>query len=226
VNPIPVMNGFVRLDAVCADDISVVNSARVSFGRRTDVLDSSGEGLIRFLMREKHGTPFEHNFFRFHVRCPIFVTREWFRHRIGWSYNEFSGRYAEMPDDAWIPDLDAVRSQVGKPGNYTFEQMDVDTAREVAATIADANGHAYRTYRYLLQQGVAKEVARSVLPVGSYTEFYASCNARSLMNFCALRNAPAAQREIRLYAEVLEDVFAQHMPVTADAWKVNGRVAP
>jgi thymidylate synthase (FAD) len=220
------MDGFVRLDAVNADDLSVVNSARVSFGRKTDTLDAAGEGLIRFLMREKHGTPFEHNFFRFHVRCPIFVTREWFRHRIGWSYNEFSARYAEMPDDAWIPDLEAVRSQVGKPGNYTFDPMDVDVAREVATTITEANARSYRTYRYLLQQGVAKEVARSVLPVGSYTEFYASCNARSLMNFCALRNSPAAQREIRLYAEVLEGLFAEHMPVTADAWRVNNRVAP
>lgn len=220
------MGGFVRLDAVCADDISVVNSARVSFGRRTETLDEAGVGLIRFLMREKHGTPFEHNFFRFHVRCPIFVTREWFRHRIGWSYNEFSGRYAEMPNDAWVPDMEDVRSQVGKPGNYTFEQTSPDVSLEAAATISQANGHAYRTYQYLLSLGVAKEVARTVMPVGSYTEFYASCNARSLMNFCALRNAPTAQREIRLYAEVLESVFADHMPVTAEAWRANSRVAP
>ena len=86
-------HGFVRLDAVTADDLSVVNAARVSFGATQTEMTEKDKGLIGFLMREKHGTPFEHNFFRFHIKAPIFVVREWFRHRIGWSYNEYSGRY-------------------------------------------------------------------------------------------------------------------------------------
>jgi thymidylate synthase (FAD) len=95
--------GFVRLDAVCADDLSVVNAARVSFGAQSEDLNEKDQGLIGFLMREQHGTPFEHNFFRFHIKAPIFVVREWFRHRIGWSYNEYSGRYSEIPTEAYVP---------------------------------------------------------------------------------------------------------------------------
>src|SRR6476469_7641682 len=120
---IPVLDhGFVRLDAVMADDLSVANAARVSFARRKEELDESDEGLIRFLMRDRHGTPFEHNAFRFHVRCPIFVAREWFRHRVG-SFNEFSMRYARATDEFYVPAAEDVRSQVGKPGAYTFEPV-------------------------------------------------------------------------------------------------------
>jgi len=95
-------HGCVRLDGVMASDLSVANGARVSFARRKDALDESDEGLIRFLMRDRHGTPFEHNSFRFHIRCPIFVAREWMRHRVG-SFNEFSMRYAKATDDFYIP---------------------------------------------------------------------------------------------------------------------------
>jgi len=108
-------HGFVRLDDAMASDLSVVNSARVSFGRRKEEMDESDEGLVRFLMRDRHGTPFEHNAFRFHIRAPIFVVREWMRHRIG-SFNEFSMRYAKATDDFYVPEAEDVRSQVGKPG--------------------------------------------------------------------------------------------------------------
>src|SRR5437764_9584690 len=123
---IPVLDhGFVRLDDAMADDLSVANGARVSFARRKEALDESDEGLIRFLMRERHGTPFEHNAFRFHVRCPIFVAREWFRHRVG-SFNEFSLRYANATDDFYVPEAEDVRSQVGKPGAYSLEPVDAE----------------------------------------------------------------------------------------------------
>ena len=110
-------HGFVRLDGVMASDLSVVNGARVSFARRKDEMDDSDAGLIRFLMRERHGTPFEHNAFRFHIRCPIFVAREWMRHRVG-SFNEFSLRYAKATEDFYVPEPEDVRTQVGKPGAY------------------------------------------------------------------------------------------------------------
>ena len=116
-------HGFVRLDESMASDLSVVNAARVSFARRKAEMDESDEGLIRFLMRDRHGTPFEHNAFRFHIRCPIFVAREWFRHRVG-SFNEFSMRYAKATDEFYVPEAEDVRSQVGKPGAYSFEAVD------------------------------------------------------------------------------------------------------
>ena len=171
-----------------ADDLSVANGARVSFARRKDELDESDEGLIRFLMRERHGTPFEHNAFRFHVRCPIFVAREWFRHRVG-SFNEFSLRYAKATDDFYVPEPEDVRSQVGKPGAYSFEPVSdelADTTREQLRAVYET---AFQTYEQLVELGVARELARSVLPVGAYTEFYWTVNARSLMNFLSLRTS-------------------------------------
>src|SRR5256885_7285076 len=106
-------HGFVRLDDAMASDLSVVNGARVSFARHKTEMDESDEGLIRFLMRDRHGTPFEHNAFRFHVRAPLFIAREWFRHRVG-SFNEFSMRYAKASDDCYVPVLEDRPSQGSK----------------------------------------------------------------------------------------------------------------
>jgi thymidylate synthase (FAD) len=208
-----------------ADDLSVVNGARVSFARRREELDAADEGLIRFLIRDRHGTPFEHNAFRFHVRCPIFVAREWFRHRIG-SFNEFSMRYAKATDDFYVPEHEDVRSQVGKPGAYSFEPVDADLAEHTREELRAVYDAAYATYVRLVELGVARELARAVLPVGAYTEFYWTVNARALMNFVSLRAADTAQREIRRYAEACERFLAEHMPVTHDAFVANGRMAP
>jgi thymidylate synthase (FAD) len=223
---VPVLDhGFVRLDGAMADDLSVANSARVSFGRRKEELDDADRGLIAFLMRDRHGTPFEHNAFRFHIRCPIFVAREWFRHRVG-SFNEFSMRYARATDDFYVPEADDVRSQVGKPGAYSFEPVDAELAEETRERLREVYETAYATYEELVERGVARELARAVLPVGAYTEFYWTVNARSLMNFLSLRAAEAAQREIRQYAEACETFLAAQMPVTYEAFIANGRTAP
>jgi thymidylate synthase ThyX len=476
-------HGFVRLDDAMASDLSVVNAARVSFARRREEVDEADAGLIRFLMRDRHGTPFEHNAFRFHVRCPIFVAREWFRHRVGcltgdavvtfvdtnghanpklrktmdelWSmwnvgerdghaleaaerreidrliragrseravarelgigrravrshragatgfrdarwrlrrmrlrvldeatgefevghmrsvidkgvqpvyrvtladgkeltltenhrvltsngwqrmgeavgltgdganatmsrrcalmingavahrdhrkihrtsvseldfakrhggqigfardvevssrrgfkltahavevasisyvglrqtydlevegpwhnfvangivvhnsFNEFSMRYAKATDDFYIPELEDVRSQVGKPGAYTFETVDPELAAQTREDMRAIYEAAFATYERLVEQGVAREVARAVLPVGAYTEFYWTINARSLMNFVSLRAAETAQREIRRYAEAVELFLEQRMPITHAAFVANNRVAP
>lgn len=222
LNQINVLNGFVRLDAVSADDLSVVNAARVSFGKRKEVMDEGDEKLIHYLMSNRHTSPFEHNFFRFHVKTSIMVVREWFRHRIGVSYNELSGRYSELPEDFYLPEVDDFRVQVGKPGSYTFEQMDPKDAELARETIRLLQEGAYRTYQALLSMGVAKELARSVLPVSQMTEFYFSCNAKSLMHFISLRNHSQAMHEIRCYAEALEELFSEHMPVTASAFRSYG----
>ena len=399
-------HGFVRLDGVLADDLSVANAARVSFARRKTELDDSDEGLIRFLMRDRHGTPFEHNAFRFHIRCPIFVAREWFRHRIGcltgdtevtfvdtnghthmrktveelwrmwdagehdrrcvrrmrvraldeetnefgaahicdvidkgvqpvyrltladgkeitltenhrllsddgwmlmrdavglagegesatatrecrlvangvplllrdrevpsrrgqrlsghhvrvvsvqyvglrqtydlsiegpWqnfvangivvhnSFNEFSMRYAKATDDFYVPSPGDVRSQVGKPGAYTFEPVDPALAEQARDELQAVYEHAYGAYERLVEAGVARELARAVIPVGAYTQFYWTVNARAVMNFVSLRAAEAAQLEIRRYADAVEALFAEHMPVTHAAFVANDRTAP
>jgi len=218
-------HGFVRLDGALADDLSVVNGARVSFARRKEEMDESDEGLIRFLMRERHGTPFEHNAFRFHVRCPIFVARQWFRHRVG-SFNEFSMRYARASDEFYVPAPEDVRTQVGKPGAYTFEPVSEELAEETRERLQEVYETAYRTYEELVEAGVAREVARAALPVGAYTEFYWTVNARSLMNFVSLRNSETAQREIRRYAEACERFLEEQMPVTYAAFVANDRTAP
>jgi len=223
---IPVLDhGFVRLDASMADDLSVVNAARVSFARRRSEMSESDAGLIRFLMRDRHGTPFEHNSFRFHIRCPIFVAREWMRHRVA-SYNEFSLRYAKATDDFYIPELEDVRSQVGKPGAYTFEPVDAELAEHTREELRRIYDAAFATYNALVEKGVARELARSVLPVGAYTEFYWTVNARSLMNFLSLRNAETAQREIRQYAKACETFLEGAMPITYAAFIANDRHAP
>ena len=218
-------HGFVRLDDAMASDLSVVNAARVSFARRKDEMDESDEGLIRFLMRDRHGTPFEHNSFRFHIRSPIFVAREWMRHRVG-SFNEFSMRYAKATDDFYVPEADDVRSQVGKPGAYSFEPVSPELAEQTREELRAVYDHAYETYERLVEAGVARELARSVMPVGAYTEFFWTINARSLMNFVSLRAAETAQREIRRYAEACETFLAEKMPVTHAAFVAAGRTAP
>ncbi len=218
-------HGFVRLDAAMADDLSVVNSARVSFAVRKEVMDDKDHGLIRFLMRDRHGTPFEHNSFRFHVRTPIFVAREWFRHRTS-SFNEESARYHKLSDDFYVPAPQAVRSQVGKPGAYTFEQVEEVLASETIETFERVYKQMYAEYLDLIDKGVAKELSRALLPLGIFTQFYWTVNARSLMNFLSLRNDEAAQYEIRVYAEAVERLFADKMPVTYQSFVEFGRRAP
>jgi thymidylate synthase (FAD) len=217
-------HGFVRLDGCMASDLSVVNAARVSFAQHSDQLDERDQGLIRFLMREKHSSPFEHSVFRFHVKCPIFVAREWMRHRN--SYNEWSARYSQLEPEFYVPQAEDVRTQVGKPGAYSFEPVDAELAEHTREAQRQAYQQAYRTYEELLERGVAKELARNVLPVGIYTMFYWTVNARSLMNFLSLRNAENAQREIRRYAEAVETLFAERMPHTHAAFVAAERRAP
>lgn len=223
---IPVLDhGFVRLDDAMASDLSVVNAARVSFARSKQELEAEDEGLIGFLLRNRHGTPFEHNAFRFHVRCPIFVMREWIRHR--WSsFNEFSMRYSRASDEFYLPAAEDVRRQVGKPGAYSFDSVEPGLAESARREIETVCENAYAAYHRLVEAGVARELARTVLPVAAYTEFFWTVNARSLMNFLSLRNAETAQREICRYAEVIESLFAERMPITHAAFLAAGRTPP
>lgn len=218
-------HGFVRLDDFMADDLSVVNSARVSFGNRHTEMEPGDDKLINFLMRDHHGTPFEHNAFRFHVKLPIFVAREWVRHRIG-SFNEMSGRYTTLPAQWYVPLLENVRTRVGKPGNYTYEPVPTEIGDNYLRRLTDDCERSYRNYKWSLNDGVALEVARNFLHVNHYTEWYWTVNARSMMNFLTLRNASTAQWEIQQYAKLVEISFEEVMPVTYASFVDNGRVAP
>lgn len=218
-------HGFVRLDAAEASDLSVVNGARVSFLQMKDAMEAKDAGLIAFLMREGHASPFEHNLFRFHIRCPIAVAREWMRHR--WSsFNEHSLRYSPAIDEFYVPRAEQMRTQVGKPGAYRFEPVDPEVATRAQDLMGKQYQEAWNCYQELLEMGVARELARLVLPVGIYTEFYWSVNARALMNFISLRNAEQAMWEIRQFGAAVEEFFAASMPVTHAAFCEFGRKAP
>jgi thymidylate synthase (FAD) len=142
------------------------------------------------------------------------------------SFNEFSLRYAKATDDFYVPELDDVRTQVGKPGAYSFDPVEPEVAEQTREELRAVYDAAFAAYERLVELGVARELARCVLPVGAYTEFYWTVNARSLMNFVSLRAAESAQREIRRYAEAVEQFFAEKMPVTHAAFVANDRVAP
>lgn len=224
-NVVPVLDkGFLALDGALATDLAVVNGARVSFNSESQEMTERDGGLIRFLMREKHGSPFEHGYFRFLVKAPLFVVREHHRHRAGHSYNEWSGRYSKLEAEFYVPDY--VRTQLGKPGAYTFEPVDDETREGARREIEESALRAFQTYERLLEQGVAKEVARSVLPLSTYTKYYWSCNPRSLMHFCSLRNSEHAQFEIQQYAAAAEAFLERLMPATHAAFVAAGRVAP
>jgi thymidylate synthase (FAD) len=183
-------------------------------------------------MRDRHGSPFEHNAFTFYIEAPIFVFREFQRHRMA-SYNEESARYKELEPVFYCPSLDRNLKQVGKPGSYTLEPGDLNQHVQVLKSTSRATEAAYNNYKHMLNCGIAREVARGVLPVSTYSSMYVTMNARSLMNFLSLRTAREGthfpsfpQREIEMVAEQMEEFFAEKMPLTYEAFNKNGRVAP
>ena len=231
----------VELVRSSASDSDVLFAARVSTqGEQTLEDAASGteatardKGLINYLMRDRHGSPFEHNSMTFYVQAPIFVFREFMRHRIA-SYNEESGRYRELRPVFYVPARERNLLQVGKPGAYEFlpgteEQFAlVDTATREAVDV-----HAFEAYQRMLSAGVAREVARIVLPLNIYSSMYVTVNARSLMNFLSLRTKVEGthfpsfpQREIEMCAEKMEAFWRERMPMTHAAFNANGRVAP
>ncbi len=184
-------------------------------------------------MRERHGSVWEHGSFTFQISCPIFVIREFHRHRSGWSYNEMSGRYSEMKPMFYLPASERNLVQVGKPGHYTFETGTDEQYNTVYDAIHGVTYAAWQAYETMLGEGVAREVARMVLPLNVYSTFWATCNPRSLMHFLSLRTEridamfPShPQREIAMVAEKMEAGFAKVMPLTHAAWDRAGRVAP
>ena len=234
----------VELVRASAHDSDVLFAARVSTQgeqtleeslRSTEAPAESekrDKGLINYLMRDRHGSPFEHNSMTFYVQAPIFVFREFMRHRIA-SYNEESARYRELNPVFYVPAEDRNLVQVGKPGAYDF----IPGTSEQTQITQEATKHAvtvaYQEYERMLEAGVAREVARGVLPVATYSSMYVTMNARSLMNFLSLRTKREGthfpsfpQRELEMVAEKMEDAWAQLMPMTYEAFNEHGRVSP
>lgn len=227
----------VELVKHSASDQDVAFAARVSTqGERSLGYPETDEkklsGLIGFLMRDRHGSPFEHSVFTFYVKAPIFVWREHMRHRIA-SYNEESGRYRVLEPEFYIPNADRKLLQIGKPGAYVFEQGSEEQTAITMVNYRRSCNEAYMAYDEMIRHGVAREVARGVLPVTIYSSAYVTINARSLMNFLSLRRNVEGQRfpsfpqrEIEMVAEKYEKVFEELMPLTHSAFVTNGRVAP
>jgi thymidylate synthase (FAD) len=220
-----------------AHDSDVLFAARVSTKGEQSLEDVEGDaerskGLINYLVRARHGSPFEHNSMTFYVQAPIFVFRELLRHRIA-SYNEESGRYRELRPVFYVPGPDRMLVQEGKPGHYNFVDGTPEQHKVVEEETKRICEEAYASYQRMLEAGIAREVARIVLPLTIYSSLYVTVNARSLMNFLSLRTKredsafPSyPQREIEMVAEKMEAEWAKLMPVTYAAFNKNGRVAP
>lgn len=218
--------GWIRLIDVMGSDLSIVNDARQSYDVEHKELTKDDAGLINFLIKHRHGTPTEGVDFKFQIKAPLPVAREWMRHRFA-SYNEVSGRYVKQTLGFYHPDKAAIRTQVGKVGDYHYEEIKDSNIQHLTSQIfEDTYATAYANYEQLLDLGVAKELARNILPQGMFTCFMYKTNARSLMNFLSLRNDERAMYEIRKYAEALEKIFAKRLPLTYNAFIDNGRIAP
>ena len=227
----------VELVKSSASDADVIWAARVSTAGETSLeeLDKDAEksaGLINYLARERHGSPFEHTSFTFFISAPIFVFREFMRHRIA-SYNEESGRYRELKPVFYIPNRDRKLIQVGKTGHYTFEDGTEEQYNLMVSEMKKAYTAAYDAYQKMLEAGIAREVARATLPVATYSSMYVTMNARALMNFLSLRTTAEGshfpsypQREIEMVGEKMEAFFAEKMPLVHAAFNKSGRVSP
>ncbi|MFI1221804.1 MULTISPECIES: FAD-dependent thymidylate synthase [unclassified Streptomyces] len=221
-----------------ARDADVLFAARVSTAGEQSLEEVTkdperSKGLINYLMRDRHGSPFEHNSMTFFVSAPIFVFREFMRHRVGWSYNEESGRYRELEPVFYVPGTSRKLVQQGRPGKYVFVQGTEEQYDVTTRAMEESYRASYAAYQEMLAEGVAREVARAVLPVGLFSSMYATCNARSLMHFLGLRTqhelakVPSfPQREIEMVGEEMEARWAELMPLTHAAFNKNGRVAP
>lgn len=218
----------VELIDYMGSDARVIDAMLISRGSEAEEareMSDENRGRLNFLIKNRHASPFGHPHVMFYVETPIFVAREWMRHRTQ-SYNEYSMRYAKPGEGDitfYLPDAEEMRTQVGKPGSYRFEAIGEEEANAQRAAIQGVYDSAQRVYRELCEQGLARELARMVLPVGMMTKFYATASLRNWLNFLVLRNAPEAQAEIRVEAQQVEAHIERLFPVSHELWVKNGR---
>jgi len=197
-------------------DSAIVQSARVSYGQGTKMV-SEDRGLVRYLMRHRHSTPFEMVEFKFHIAMPIFIARQWIRHRTA-NVNEYSARYSIMPDRFYRPDIENVRKQSKTNRQGGEGPIDAGTAEEFLKLLEGAEAN-YQKYLDLTERGVARELARAVLPVSVYTEWYWKCDLHNIFHFLSLRMDPHAQIEIQDYAKAMYDLIRPIVPVACEAFE-------
>ncbi len=214
----PLCDGIssVELLRVSGSDLDIANAARVSYGRISHEVSDRDKKLIAFLMEHNHTSPFEHNQLSFRIKAPIFVTRQWMRHRMN-SYNEISYRYVKVATEFYIPQKWRFQDTENKQSSFGGAKND-----EHERIYRESMEHSWKTYNTLLEAGVCREQARAVLPVATYTEFIFTANLHSLMHFMKLRLGHGAQDEIRVYAKALLKLALPHFPIALDEWrKVN-----
>ena len=216
--------GFIEVIDTLGDDLTVVNSARVSFGKRKEKFDKSDERLVRYLAKYKHYSPFRHLQIQFHIKAPEFVMRQWYKHVVGiettsnsstkdHAWNEISGRYVEV-EDFYTPEVFRKQSEDNKQATEGAieEQMHAQTLWGVAMF------NAKKYYNDLLDLGVGKEQARAILPLNQYTEVYWTASFHAVMNFIELRNEKTSQWEIQEYAKSMLDLIHESFPKTTEIW--------
>lgn len=223
----------VELISHVGSDEMICRAARVSTLGAKSIETEESRGLINFLMKNRHGSPFEHSSMIFRITAPIFVWREFMRHRIGISYNEESGRYKILDGVFYIPGVRRALIQEGKPGHYIFKPGTSEQYDQLVESLQNAYSVAWNTYCSLLDLGIAKEVARMCLPVSIYSTAYVTFNPRSLMHFLSLRTKNDISMfpsypmwEINQVANQLEDIFKVYFPLTSQAFDENRRVSP
>lgn len=223
----------VELVEMAGSDKRICQAARVSTVGADSIDTDESAGLIKFLLSNRHGSPFEHGMLTFRISAPIFVWREFMRHRIGFSYNEQSGRYMELEPKFYVPGITRPLKQVGKPGAYTFVPGTEEMYAETLSDMGVAYCTAWKSYSNMLRMGVAKEIARACLPVATYSTAYVTCNPRSLLSFLSLRTREEGskfpsfpQYEIEQVARGMELIFEEEFPLTYKAFQNAGRVSP
>ncbi|RKX25082.1 MAG: FAD-dependent thymidylate synthase [Candidatus Zixiibacteriota bacterium] len=210
-------HGFIRLVDYMGDDSAIVEAARVSYGKGTKKV-SEDRGLIRYLMRHNHTSPFEMVEFKFHVKLPIFVARQWIRHRTA-NVNEYSGRYSVMKEEFYLPQLEDIRYQstVNKQGRSSEEVPD-EMKQRLLEILKRSQADAYSHYNQFVEDGLARELARINLPLSLYTEWYWKIDLHNLFHFLSLRMDSHAQQEIRVYAETMSGIVKTVCPVAYEAF--------
>lgn len=214
-------HGFARLVDHMGNDLSIVRSARVSYNAEWRAQESKkDEKLIHYLMKNHHNTPFESVTFTFEIKAPIFVIRQWHRHRT-MSYNEVSARYTELPEEFYVPKLEHIGEQTKKNKQARVIQATPQGAADNQRVIAQACKDAFKNYHVLINHGTPRELARSVLPVATYTHMFATVNLHNLFHFLRERLHEHAQYEIRVYAQALLELISPVVPVAVDAFKLE-----
>jgi len=227
--PIPVLDhGFVRVIDYMGDDSAIVQSARVSYGKGTKKI-SNDHGLIKYLMRHRHSTPFEMCEIKFHIKLPIFVARQWIRHRTA-NVNEYSARYSILDKEFYIPSIENLAAQSTINNQGRGEVLSSDEASNVISILKTDAEQTYANYETLLNEsseggildesksGIARELARMNLTLNTYTQWYWKIDLNNLLHFLALRADDHAQYEIRIYADAMLDIVNKWVPITYSAF--------